>query len=369
MKPNLRYILSPCGTSLLTNVAPPEKKGAIFANANKQKDEIEPDDLAILTEIAGTAEEKLMSAGFQTAARLSAELNGIIQIYGSSFRGKNDHHLLLSTHTFLGETTSAIVAKWLLSQGDKPAVELHRQADLQTDNLETFHLALSDLIKKLSDDIPSFREKGYRIVFNLTGGFKVVQGFLQSVAHFFADESVYIFETSQSLLRIPRIPVKLDVMEPILANLRDFRRLGLELECRPSKDIHETFLYVIDGKAMLSPWGKLVWEQSKGEIYRQRPWDSPSDKIRFGDEFAKSVAGLEARRIKIVNERIDQLANHLERPGGANLRSLDFKPLSGDPLPPCTHECDAWADQDAKRMYGFFDGDVFVLHKLGKALH
>ena len=38
---------------------------------------------------------------------------------------------------------------------------------------------------------------------------------------------------------------------------------------------------------------------------------------------------------------------------------------------PSTHELDAWADQDTRRLFGHFeeDGKVFVLDKLDKALH
>lgn len=52
-----------------------------------------------------------------------------------------------------------------------------------------------------------------------------------------------------------------------------------------------------------------------------------------------------------------------------NLSSLNFKELKGNPKPPSTHECDAWADQDAKRLFGHFEKDSFVLDQLAKALH
>ena len=63
---------------------------------------------------------------------------------------------------------------------------------------------------------------------------------------------------------------------------------------------------------------------------------------------------------------LDDLARYLET--GQDQRSFDFKPLKGVPLPP-THEMDAWADQDAKRIFGHYEGQVFVLDRLDKALH
>jgi hypothetical protein len=69
----------------------------------------------------------------------------------------------------------------------------------------------------------------------------------------------------------------------------------------------------------------------------------------------------------MVNERIDDLARFLEK--GVSLARLDFKALAGNPVPPSTHEMDAWANQDAKRIFGHWEEAVFVLDRLGEALH
>lgn len=70
----------------------------------------------------------------------------------------------------------------------------------------------------------------------------------------------------------------------------------------------------------------------------------------------------------LINQRIDQLEKHLNDPS-YNPRSLDFKSLKGKSMKPSTHEADAWSDQDAKRIFGHFERDVFVLDKLDKGLH
>jgi CRISPR/Cas system-associated protein Csm6 len=69
------------------------------------------------------------------------------------------------------------------------------------------------------------------VVFNLTGGFKSVQGFLQAISSFYADETIYIFQFSSELLQIPRLPIKLDTQGIIDENLTIFRRLGLNYNC------------------------------------------------------------------------------------------------------------------------------------------
>jgi hypothetical protein len=59
------------------------------------------------------------------------------------------------------------------------------------------------VIRWCQDTLPGYRESGYHIVFNLTGGFKSIQGWMQTLGMFYADEIVYIFETGKELLPGP----------------------------------------------------------------------------------------------------------------------------------------------------------------------
>lgn len=36
---------------------------------------------------------------------------------------------------------------------------------------------------------------------------------------------------------------------------------------------------------------------------------------------------------------------------------------------PWTHECDAWSKAGAKRLFGYFEGNVFVVDALAEGLH
>lgn len=137
---------------------------------------------------------------------------------------------------------------------------------------------------------------------------------------------------------------------------------------REATGIAETLLWQLAGEIGLSPWGELVWQKTKKDIYKEDFHASPSDKIRFTEKFERSVSELPKERLAILNERIDDLMVHLET-GAANLRRLDLKKLQGNPCPPSTHEADAWADSDTKRIFGRFEGEVFVIDRLDKALH
>ena len=364
-----RFILSPCGTSLLTNQVDKSEKKLVFKYANEKcKKDIPAQDRARLEALMTKAQTALLQvSNYEMAARMSAELNGIIQVYGGKIDSKGDFHLLLSTDTWLGEQAARMVCKWLKQHG--LCADIHRQGGLQTRDIEAFQKALSYLVKKLSDEIPSFSQNGYTIIFNLTGGFKSVQGFLQGIANFYADETVYIFETSSELLRIPKLPVRMDAKSVIKDRLDVFRKLalGIKVPVTALKEIPETLLLKTNGAISLSPWGELMWEQYKQEIYGERLLPPPLNKIRYSHTFNKSVRNLPRDRMLLINRRIDQLAQYLLT--GHNPRSLDFKDLKGNAALPSTHEIDAWSDKDARRIFGHFENDSFVLDRLDKGLH
>jgi putative CRISPR-associated protein (TIGR02619 family) len=364
-------ILSTCGTSLLTNGRTNEERKLVsqYANCRTREQALSQSaaDVQCLDQIIADVQRQMQGATPAIAKRLSAELNGLLTLYDGKEIPPADQHLLLCTDTWLGEVAAQIVADWLKQKGGQAQVV--RQRDLRTDDLACFQLALAELVKWCAEALPGYQQAGYRIVFNLTGGFKSVQGFMQTLAPFYADEAVYIFESGAALLRIPRLPVRMAATNEIRTHLRAFRRLSRGLSVTPQElqGIPETLWMQVDDLCDRSPWGELVWQQVKREIYEERLYPPPSDLMRFGPRFEESVRGLPSDRLRLVNERLDDLAVCLER--GDNRNRLDLKPLRGNPRPPSTHECDAWADQDARRIFGHFEGEVFVLDRLDKALH
>ncbi len=365
-----KLILSPCGTSLLTNKAKDFERNLITNHANAKTEEAiaAGEERRVLEERLKAVEGRLDSADYQQAARMSAELNSIIKIYDGKIDPPNDTHILLHTDTWLGKKTAQLVESWLRGRGFTD-VQMLSEPGLSTAKLDDFQNALSGLVEWCSETLPGYRQAQYKIIFNLTGGFKSVQGFLQTLGMFYADEIVYIFEQSESLLRIPRLPVRIEAEEYIQKHLQKFRRLGqnLPVEDQDLRGIPETLLTRAAGLVDLSPWGRLVWDQAKEQIYQKKIYDAPSSKIKFGPRFLDSVEDLPGDRRLLVNKRTDQLAKYQEQ--GVNLKSLDFKQLRGNPCPPATHEMDAWSDKDAQRIFCHYEGDVVVLDRLDKGLH
>ncbi|MCB0275207.1 MAG: putative CRISPR-associated protein [Calditrichaeota bacterium] len=363
------FVLSPCGTSILTNGRNQEERGLINKLSNIDKREHIPEEhLPFFDNLFSERASFLANASNEAAAKISAEINTLIKIYEGKKPANGDFHYLIATDTWLGRETAKLVERWLLAKNPAIITQIYTPSGLQTEKIDLFQQALSDLVRNLTKLLDENKERGYKILFNLTGGFKSVQGFLQSIANFYADETVYIFERSPNLLRIPRLPIKLSSTEIIEENLEVFRRLAIGLSEQQVEDIPETFLFNMGEQTTLSPWGELLWKESKPAIYNKRLLPSPTAKIQFTKRFEKTVNSLSPKKIIEVNSRIDQFYRHLNDPK-YNPSSLDFKPLKGNPKPPSTHEIDAWGDKDARRIFGHFENEVFVLDDLDKGLH
>jgi hypothetical protein len=139
------------------------------------------------------------------------------------------------------------------------------------------------------------------------------------------------------------------------------------LDVSDVEGIPETLLMSMDDEWTLSPWGQLAWDKGRDALYAQQLWSSPNPTIAFSANFERSVKGLAADRMILINHGIDQLAKHF-LDSHYNPPSLTFKPLQGKPVPGSTHEFYAWSDQDAKRVFGHYEDKIFVLDELGKHL-
>lgn len=207
----------------------------------------------------------------------------------------------------------------------------------------------------------------------LEWGLQEYPSWLQTLGMFYADEIVYIFESHSEMLRIPRIPVAIDIaaIQIFREHLAFFPRLARQGTCNSSDcplDIPESFFFYLDNVAELSPWAELLWANCKANIYREALHPAPMPHILLTEKFKNAAASLSNDRLTILNERIDDLVRYLDT--NQMLKRLDFKALKGNPCPPSTHECDAWADQGAWRIFAHFDNDRrLILDNLAEGLH
>ncbi|MBE9222626.1 putative CRISPR-associated protein [Cyanobacterium stanieri LEGE 03274] len=374
-----KVIVSTCGTSLLTNTPNSDLRQLLMKTANYQESDFNKEEKSIVDEHISSIENQFNDLSIIDVKKKSAELNGILTYYEDqipSSSGTPDIHFILVSDTYQGRKVGEILANWLMN--NQLMAQVIKIADLATNNRDNFRLAMSELINWCNDTLMGYRDTGYEIIFNLTGGFKSVQGFLQSVGMFYADKCVYIFQFSSQLLTIPRLPIKLDTEEIIGNNLTVFRKLDVGFTVKKSEcnNIPETLLFYLENEdeVTLSEWGQLIWLQSKNSYYKDELLPPLSEKLVYSDEFKKNMVAFQHRpdRIIQVNQRCDQLSRFLESPDNDkyNPPSLDYKPITKSPFPDSDHECDAWNDQDAQRLFGHRLGNGrYQVDRIAKGLH
>lgn len=372
-----KLIVSTCGTSLLTNGTDAGLRNLLMKTANYQENDFNAENKQLIDNHIQTIQEQFRNMDKVNVKKISAELNGIMTYYHDQIpaqSGRPDVHYLLVSDTYQGEQVGNILSNWLRAHGLQALV--HKIDALSTNNIDYFRSAMSELINWCKDTIEGYREDGYKIIFNLTGGFKSVQGFLQTVGMFYADECIYIFQFSSELIQIPRLPIKLDVEKVVGENLTIFRQLDSHLVVtrEEASNIPETLLFMMeeDQEVKLSEWGQLIWREAKPTYYREKLLQPLSNKLVYSKEFQENIKDLQRQnlpdKIKLVNERCDDLSRFLDT--GDNIRRLDYKSLTKSPYSDSTHECDAWSFENAQRLFIHrLDNGQHMIDRLAGGLH
>lgn len=362
-------IISTCGTSLLSGGAiDNDLRKLLSSHANAGDWNELPEDVShTLKQHCISRETELLAGDESLARRMSAELNSLLSWHKEYNGTKQDTYILLATDTVLGRQTAESVEKWLQARGH--TTQIMSESGLRTRNLTEFRESLSGLSRKLIDMLNGYKQAGYEIYFNLTGGFKGLNGFIQALSTLYADKTFYLFERSEELLFIPKLPFQLNAQQLVNEHLHAFRRLSLSLECKPAQlaSIPDSLLFQIEEHITLSEWGELIWQQGHKGIYQQGLLPSISAQVRYDEGFAASTKDLTPALLSIVNQRISALGAYAE--GGCKnaLSSLDPKPLQHQIYKKRNlWECDL---DNHHRIFMVKDGNNFLLEKVGKALH
>lgn len=365
--------ITTCGTSLLSNKFSEDERKRLNKLANSQESNLSNDDKKFLDDKLENQKHLLLNNGFEKAKELSAELNVLVTYALGKLPtpNKEDEHRLIHTDTYQGRIVAELLNDWLIKKGCKSSTK--QIEDLNTKSLSDFKNGISSLISWCEATLPGYKSSGYKIIFNLNGGFKSLQGFMQTLGMFYADELLYIFEGGNQLLHIPRLPIELEssVKEAINTNLNVFRRLGIRgmtMKKDAVKTVPESFLYEMGEEVELSNWGQLVWEKCKSTFYSEKILQ-PIDHISYSPSGQKSLNDLPKAFISYYNQRIDDLFFYFEFGKKQCLNRLNYKKLTNNPCPPSTHECDLSADKGAWRIFGHEEGNTFVIDTIGSGLH
>lgn len=359
-----KLTVTTCGTSILTNRSEGDDNAFLRVNANKSESEYSPEERERLLAIADKKRALLLNERDEGKIRsLSAELNGFIGSYrrdGDLTDAEGDMHYLICTDTFQGKLTADIIEEWGRARGFK---NMNSQPidDLNTQSMSSFQLGANNLVEWCGSVLPGHRERGEKILFNLVGGFKALQGYMQALGMFYADEIIYIFESGGEILSIPKLPFDLEqsAKQKIIDNLDTVRLLlWKSLKVDECKNLPESMLQIIGDECSLSEWGKLMFSQAADEIYGERLLPPSSKLVRISKNVEDQASKQTTDKIIMINKAIDNLSRHMETGRKYNLRSFNIRSLQAGAIKdkyPSTDEFNLWSNEQGWRGFCHFE--------------
>lgn len=361
MRPSL--IVSSCGTSILTGQATPTLRALLTTHANAATpDAVPDDDRTALTVWLDERRDRLRGEPELGLWRtLSAELNTLSALLGPALPWPV-HHLLVHTDTWLGRVAAEILQTCLLTAGG--SVELLSGDGLRTSRLLEFRLGVSDLVEKLEARVPAYQRLG-PVVFSLSGGFKSLNGFLQGYGLVRADSCVYLFEGAPELVRIPRLPVTLELERIDDSWAPAFRRIEANYPVAPAEmaGVPETLWTELDGVVGLSsPWGDMAWSAARRGVLGRIGLPPLSPKLTVAPAALEALRRSQPEEVESANRSLDTLAAYLDGFRSSMPASRAFKPFHEKRG--VTHELYAWSGRSAGRFFGALSGGRFHVASL-----
>ena len=321
----MRFVLSTIGTSILTNQIrnedPNEWRSLLRDSANHKMDNLQPEAKAVIDTLGDRALDKLLEDDVQINRRISAELNGIYGIYNGRLpQNSPDQHHLICTDTAQGQKTGELIRDFLADQGFNAYIVTPE--GLSTKDTAAFTTGIKALIQWLEENVPWQRDSGYRVIFNLVGGFKSLQGYMNTFGAFYADEVIYIFEAQTAdLITIPRLPIQIDTTL-IQKHRTEFALMaaGKVYPRRELKDIPETLLEFLEEgddetDTGLSAWGTLIWNRAKADLLGKGllPFPRLAYTRTFHNDFNREN---DAKARLKLQETLATVSYNLEKDGG-----------------------------------------------------
>jgi len=311
--PQSRFVLTTVGTSLLLNSLTPDENPVWRNRLNNETNAktLPPDLISQVEELQKRAVNNLRRGDVQSRRQLSAELNGIYAIYENQLsRSRSDTHWLITTDTAMGAIVANTLTTFLREEGI--ICDVHTPPDLSTSDAHSFSKGIKSLLHWCEQTIPPCRDGGQHIIFNLTGGFKSLQGYLTIAGMFYADQVVYIFEKGSQLLSIPRLPIRVDI-DALYAHRMQLAMMaegGHVFPIEQVADIPAGMLDVDNSHATLSDWGLLVWNRARKEMLSQELLGFP--RLEYERSFRKDFDEAEqVDRVKL-HETLAKVSSLLE---------------------------------------------------------
>ncbi len=138
--------------------------------------------------------------------KVSAETNGLTR----SDCGPSDEVLILASDTADGQACAKALADLITAKLGAPA-RVTAVGGLQVTSGEKFRQSgIRNLIRTVLRETRNARAHGEAVVLNVTGGFKGVVPYMTLLGMFEDVEIIYVYDFSDTLVRLPALPVRFD---------------------------------------------------------------------------------------------------------------------------------------------------------------
>lgn len=297
-----RFIVTSVGTSLITNIArvrddkrPSDDKsptlGTVLRDAAFHREPQSPKIAALVESLVSEAlaypdidnpiGKSIPSAEMCQVAVYEEECGKL---------GPQEFHLLLASDTHQGRACASALEGYFRQRGHL-AVQVKAIDGLTAESSRGFRTAMTEFVRWFDDEWARYKSASTdepELVFNITGGFKAMQGFLLTVGLLHGASVYYVFEDRKELIRIPRLPIRFDYSpaarehaplleqfsRTLLMNASELRNAGLP---DVFYDEYE------DDQAMMSPFGLSIWNAYRKDMLSERLLVWPH--LRYADTF------------------------------------------------------------------------------------
>jgi putative CRISPR-associated protein (TIGR02619 family) len=381
----MKIIFHTIGTSLFTNFTRHslEDNKLLIKHLNKREEELSITDKVLIDHYFALIKQTIVDKSKEELSLLSAETNAIVKYFEDCQRRNKSYsviqHYLIVTDTYIGQRVGemlklAIENNHNLGQSISSA-EIKKIKYLNTDSISNFKLGLSELTKEVLDLINYYGGDRKLFTFNLSGGFKGVLAYLNTIANIYAEETIYIFENGKDLLVIPSFPVEKlspENMQIIQDNFEVLRRLNNNHRINFSQlSKLDNFYVETDGNLCdFTNYGRMIFNQYKQVAYGQKIYTPTHKRISFGKKFIESIMSLTKNELRLINEQLDLLSRYCEH--GINPKKLDYKKLKCSNIQRSginvAYEFDAFGGNNPRRCYCNQQGENIIIEVLDRHL-
>ena len=305
-----KLIISTTGTSIATNI-----RRDIFPKFfNKDAEEKIREEIKTAIKIK---EVDLISAETKSLNKIGID--------------NTTHIAFIHTDTPDGRLCSEVLKEWC-SKNWRCTVTLHEVKDLQVKDADLFVREGIRNYLKLCIDLIEKNRFSHNVILNPTGGFKGIVPYTTLLGMIFSMPIYYIFENSDTLIKLPSIPINYDadIMDRCAERLSMIEEKTSILKNEFWKGIDfndkERFVSLIEeggNNVTLSPIGFLLWERYKKDFppHLIRTPKKPEDKeIHLRDDHGKDIIMHWAKRL-IHSPYVEGVIN-----------SIPFNPKAKNPI-------------------------------------